>query len=309
MKMDCPVWLDQLITKMIASDPRDRPHTAKAVIMALDELRKFDKTQKATVSQIAGSFNALTAGNDKTEAQRLLGQRKSRPNQASFFQSTGFLIAALTLVLTIIVFALIPASSEKLMTRARGLMASEEPTDWLAARDSLQEVISRGEDSEYFQEAEDLYYESRRRALVLQAEKGRKFVLQSLASQKFLDAVKQQREGDDAMALASFEELIESVDENGDERHIHWESSARIAQLRQRLSVEKIERFRQTIESFREAESVDELEQSLVELENIHEQIPEGSEFEPVADLAEEVFAANRNRLASRREKDRTDDP
>ena len=297
LKMDCPVWLDQLITKMISPDPRRRPHSTNAVIMALDELKKFDRSKKATVDQVAGTFNPLTAGSDKSEADRLLG-RSGRPvAEHSFFQSAGFLVGSLALILAILIFAMIPASSEKLMANARNLMASSEPADWLEARNDLKEVMTRGSDNEHYGEAENLYFESRRRSLVMQAQNGRKIALQSAASQKFVDAVRLQANREYDLAKATFQELVDSVDAQGDERHIHWESSSRIDKIRKTTANDKLGPLLDKVKSLREAQTTDELESSIELLTRIMKEHQDKPEFQPVVTLAEEVLAENQTRL------------
>ena len=226
--MSCPVWLDKIVCQMISPDPRLRPHTAKAVILAMDELRILDETKKSSVSQVSGSFNPLTAGADKSEANRLLGKKETSKLDTPVFQSTVFLVAGLIIVLGILVFAMWPASSMKNLETAQTLMRSEESSDWRKARDYLNQVIAKGPGDECFAQAEDLYYESRRRTLVLQAERGRVMGLQSPASQKLIAAIQSQQAGDFATARTELCSLLDSVDPKGEERHIYIESLSRL---------------------------------------------------------------------------------
>ena len=114
--MNCPIWLDRLLRNMLAPDPNRRPHTAKAVALALDEIREMDATGKATAAQVTGNFNPLTAGSDKTEANKLLGIKKKKKDNGPFYQRAWFLAACLLLIACIFGFALVPTSSKKILS-------------------------------------------------------------------------------------------------------------------------------------------------------------------------------------------------
>ena len=304
LAMDCPVWLDQLITKMISADPRQRPHSAKAVILAFEELKKFDRTKKASVTQVSGGFNPLTAGSDKSEANRILGKQRTDDSGISFFQSSGFLVGMLALIMAILIFAMIPTSSKKLMNHARSLMASEEPADWINARDDLKEVMARGKDSPFFNEAEKLYFESRRRSLVLQAERGKKIALQSFASQNFLDAVQFQISGKAEQAIEAFQKLVDQVDENGSERHIHWEAASRLSILLSENKINRQEKLVSIIDSQRTAQSTEQLEDAIEKLNQLVNDIRNEPELQQVVELAQEVLVQCQTRLEEQRQKD-----
>ena len=227
--MNCPVWLDKMVCQMISPDPRMRPHTAKAVVLALEELKSLDASKKSAVSLVSGNFNPLTAGAEKTEANRLLGKKPREDDiKPSFFQSTAFLFVGLIGIVAILTYALMPASSKQNLEYAQQLMQSDEASDWRNARNYVKGIIENGTSDECFDGAEALYFESRRRTLVIQAEKGRSTVLQSAASQKFIAAVQAQESGDLASSRNGLIEILSTVDPAGDERHIHAEASIRI---------------------------------------------------------------------------------
>ena len=71
--MNCPIWLDKIVTQMVQADPRQRPHSARAITFAFEEIKKMDSTRKSAASQMVGSFNPLNAGGDKTAARKALG--------------------------------------------------------------------------------------------------------------------------------------------------------------------------------------------------------------------------------------------
>ena len=230
--MNCPVWLDKVICQMVSPDPRQRPHTAKAVILAMDELRLIDETKKSSVSQVSGGFNPLTAGADKAEADHLLGNQKRGPRfSLPAINSTIVMSVAFIAVLGVLLIALWPNSPTKNLAEARTLMASKDSADWREARGYLRKVIDAKQDGPLLLEAEELYIESRRRTLIQQAEHGRIHALQSPNAQKFIRAFQIQLEGKLDEVRADYQALVDSVDPNGKEKHIYLEAAARLQQL------------------------------------------------------------------------------
>lgn len=236
--LNCPVWLDRLVAQMIDPDPRKRPHSTRAVVMAFEELKRVDQSRTSSVSQVSGGFNALTAGADKSEADRLLGKKKPKESGASVFQSVWFLVGGLTLIAGILIFAMLPVSSQKHFDRAEALMRSEDSGSWINAREYLQQIIDRGSEDPFFNEAEALYFESRRRTLVMQAEQGRVMAMQSRHSQRFSVGIELLEQGKLESARDVFAGLVDSVDPQGDERHIHIESTARLNWIAEQLPEE-----------------------------------------------------------------------
>ena len=153
--MNCPVWLDKMVCQMISPDPRMRPHTAKAVVLALEELKSLDASKKSAVSLVSGNFNPLTAGAEKTEANRLLGKKPREDDiKPSFFQSTAFLFVGLIGIVAILTYALMPASSKQNLEYAQQLMQSDEASDWRNARNYVKGIIENGTSDECFDDAE-----------------------------------------------------------------------------------------------------------------------------------------------------------
>jgi hypothetical protein len=229
--MNCPIWLDQIVTQMLQPDPRKRPHTARAISFAFDEIKNIDQTQKAAVVQLSGKFNPLNAGKDKTEANRLLGKKSAKKEpDVPFYQRVPFLMGCLVVIAAIIGYAMLPPSNEKLIAQGEALMRSERVGDWRAARGYFEKVIDRDDDPELVAKAERLYFETRRRTLVQQAEGGGVFLAyQSRNARKFGDAVQHQLEGREENAAHLFQELVEELSPDGDERHIWEESKNRLA--------------------------------------------------------------------------------
>lgn len=265
--MNCPIWLDKLLRNMLAPDPQRRPHTAKAVALAFDEIRKMDVTRKAAVSQVTGNFNPLTAGADKTEANKLLGIKKKKKDKGPFYQQAWFLAACLVLIACIFGFALTPTSSEKIHARASQYLQSDSPADWRQAREEIKTVIERGERDELFDEAETLYYEAMRKTLVLQAEKGQILTIQSPQTRRFGEAVVFEQEQQIEEAIDIYESIVEEVSVSGKERHLHFESESRLKSIFQSRGMLSVDELRLSIEQLSEnGQEADVVTQSLTQL-------------------------------------------
>jgi hypothetical protein len=220
----------------VQPNPRKRPHTARAVILAFDEIKKMDATQKAAVSQMTGSFNALNAGVDKTEARKLLGKKPPRAEaEVPFFQSVPFMIFSLIAIIALVVFMAMPPSTEKIMEQSRQMLASNDEDQWSEARIKLKKVMDGS--GPFSAEAEELYFESRRQSLVQQAERGVSNRLQSENVKLFGKAVRLQQDGRNDEAGVLFQQLVDSVSPAGDDRHIHVESKHRLEMLRSELQI------------------------------------------------------------------------
>lgn len=228
--MNCPIWLNQIVTQMLDPNPRNRPHSAKAINNAFEEIKKIDATKKAAVSQMTSGFNALTAGQDKSEARKLLGENKKakRKNGQKFYQSAWFQVLALFVVIGVGVAITLPIvlpSEQYRLSRARQLIESDQAVDWSDARAILGPIMKSG--TALSVEAEAAYFESRRKTMVYRAEKGKSTRVDSEREQKFAKAVAYELTGDDEAAAGLFAELIRLVDPEGDERHVYEESKDR----------------------------------------------------------------------------------
>lgn len=257
--MDCPFWMDKIVTQMLQPNPRQRPHSARAIVLAFEEIRKLATNRKAAVDQMTGGFNALNAGADKTEARRLLG-KKNRKNvpESSIFQSVPFMIVSLFAIVAVLAFMLWPPSTKQRMAQIRNLLESPNTKDWSEARVLLKPIVD-GQGT-YASEAEALYFLARRKSLVQRAERGVSNRLQSESEQIFGQAVTFQKEGRDPEAIELFQQLVNTVSSTDDERHIYVESLERLEVLKNKTVVATdLELLHQQIETTQSAETVAEL--------------------------------------------------
>ena len=230
--MNCPIWLDQIVTRMLAPDHKDRPHSAREVVLAFEEIKHIDATKKSAASQISGNFNPLNKGTDKTTAQRLLNkeQRDSAKSAGSFFQSVPFLMIALATVAALTVWLAMPPSTEEVIKRTRQQVQSNSPDQWRKASSEMKPLMQS--QSPFADDAEDLYYQARQKMLVDLAKRGvNNSILQSEETQQFTAAYQLEIDGEEDQSRILYLQLAQTVDPKGDQRHIFFEAKKRFNQL------------------------------------------------------------------------------
>ncbi len=234
--MNCPIWLDQIVTRMLAPDHKQRPHSAREIVLAFEEIKNIDATKKSAASQISGNFNPLNKGTDKTKAQRLLGSGESDPDASSgsFFQSVPFLMIALAVVAALAVWLAMPPSTEELIKKTREQVESNSPDQWRSASFEMKPLMQS--QSPFAGDAEELYYQARQKMLVDLAKRGvNNAILQSEETQQFTEAYQLEIDGDEDQARTRYLQLTQTVDPVGDQRHVFFESKKRFNQLSKQI--------------------------------------------------------------------------
>ena len=233
--MDCPIWLNQIVTEMLDPEPRNRPHSAQAINNALDEIKNIDATKKAAVSQMASGFNALTAGKDTSEARRLLGKKtpKKSAKTVPLLQRTAVQIVLLCLIAALVFYLLLPKSDEELIAQAQQMIASTQMVQWSDARVLLEPIM--GSDRPMSDEATQLYYESKLKTLLARAELGKKGSTDSENEKAFVDAVGLQKSSQNDEAAELLLRLIDNIDPASADRHVKQAAKQRYDSLKGEL--------------------------------------------------------------------------
>jgi len=266
--MDCPIWLNQIVSEMLDPNPRKRPHSAQAINLALDEIKNIDATKKAAVSQMTSGFNPLTAGKDKSEAHRLLGKKSAVNKNASvpFFQRTAVQVGLLCLSGALIFFMLQPKSDSQLIAQARQMIDSEQMAQWADARILLEPIMSS--DRLMAEEAKQLYFDSKHKTLMVRAESGKNNRTDSEAEKLFVRAVGLQKLGQNKEAEVLFQELIASEPTEIDP-HVRQAATQQLELLAGEEMIEKLKGTLADIAATEEGITERELKMSEVALKKI----------------------------------------
>ncbi len=301
--MNCPIWLDKIVTQMLQPNPRKRPHSARAIVLAFDEIKKIDATQKAAVDQMTSTFNALNAGADKTEARRLLGKKSPRPESAdvSFFQSVPFMVFSLIAIIALVVFMALPPSTEKLIQQSQTMLESNDESKWSDARVKLKQIMDQG--GPYAEQARQMYFDSRRKSLVFQAERGTSNRLQSENVRLFGKAVRLQQDGRDSEAVEIYDQLVNSIEAEGDEQHIFLESQERMEALQNQTFIPSDPAaLDKLIDSTATAETPQELETAQATLSKVMLRYAGEEGYEAIVEKAKQILRNVQNRMAEQDE-------
>lgn len=150
-----PQWLEDLIFNLLEKNPDDRPFDALQVQVALEDGMKT--TNQATVLQPTLEATAARTATGTTDKPKKKKKKKTKAELATpFYEKAWFLGGCLLLLIGVIVWSMQPLSESRLLASAEPLMASQEVSDWISARDRyLKPLLDRYPDGECAQKARD----------------------------------------------------------------------------------------------------------------------------------------------------------
>jgi serine/threonine-protein kinase len=146
---EIPVALDDLIVKLMAKSPADRPWVAAAVGVTLtelrDQLKRGEKIPMVWSPEQANSTHPTRAG-----AQAPKKKKRARSRGEAIWSSSnrawvevGLLALGLVVIGGLIGYQLWPPSEAYLYHQAKALMASENRHDWERARDHFLDPLDQ----------------------------------------------------------------------------------------------------------------------------------------------------------------------
>ncbi|MEX0715745.1 MAG: serine/threonine-protein kinase, partial [Planctomycetaceae bacterium] len=158
--IDCPVWLETVVLRLLEKDPANRYHDALAVQAALEEVGQ-KIAEGASVSQQLAGGGATAVGTrestlaDRSQLRNLLGKkRRKKRKQGPFYERAWFLGCCLLLLVGIVVWAMRPLNEGRMFARADELMQSDDLADWQFARTKyLEPLLARYPDGEHAEAA------------------------------------------------------------------------------------------------------------------------------------------------------------
>ncbi len=145
--LDCPVWLNAIVEQLLAKDPKQRPYSSTALILAFKEAQRRQAEGVGVLQHAAAGFSPLQLRAGRDEAEKVLGikpKKERKQRDTPFFERPLVLFAGFILAVSAVVWFLLPLSEQTLRQRAEKLLASETPSNWSEARDAyLLNMISR----------------------------------------------------------------------------------------------------------------------------------------------------------------------
>ncbi|MGB7344681.1 MAG: serine/threonine-protein kinase [Pirellulaceae bacterium] len=156
--LDCPVWLDKIVMKMLEKDPALRPANAGAVKLALAEVRKRSMSRTGVAEHVSSGFSALqmTDQKQRDEARTLLGRElvdlddeDEAPDATLWHDKAWVLIGTLVLLLGLLGWVAWPSSEATLRRDAEALLAEDTRSALAQAKmQPLRQILTRFPDGE-----------------------------------------------------------------------------------------------------------------------------------------------------------------
>lgn len=157
LELECPVWLDRVIMRMIEIDPALRPPTMESVASGLREsqdavARGMSALEHALVGN-NGRESIIDIGVTRTDAQKLLSRPKRQP-RGPFYEHPLFLVFCLLLVMAAVGWVLRPMNDKQLYAKAEVLMLTNDSSQWHTAETQyLRPLLERYPDSPHAEDA------------------------------------------------------------------------------------------------------------------------------------------------------------
>ncbi len=175
-----PVALDDLVHKLMAKAPTDRPWDAAAVAVTLREL--LDKHEAGQPIPMVWPEVGSPASNPPTRSVETLkpkktGKKKKKKHAMEQLRDLApalGLVAALLVVGSLIAYVVWPPSADYLFSQAEPLMKSEKREDWLRAQSMYLDELERRFPTHPYKAQTDPWYDrlaltsAERRAEVLE---------------------------------------------------------------------------------------------------------------------------------------------
>lgn len=171
---DCPIWLDELIERLLAKDPDDRPHDALSVHTDLSNIMlKIRESQViATSRTVVGAGSTVHGGADPVTVEPKKKKKKKKKDESQFYEQTWFLLLSLALVIGAAVWFSLPPSELALYDKAReGWMNADESVQRQARDEYMLKYLERFPDGKYTAEVQNWSDEIQVKVLEVQAEK------------------------------------------------------------------------------------------------------------------------------------------
>jgi eukaryotic-like serine/threonine-protein kinase len=226
--MDCPVWLNAIVEKLLAKDPRQRPYSAQALQLAFKEAQRRQSQGIGVLQHATSGFSPLQMNVDRTEAERVLGikqpkKKKKRSDASSPFENPILLIVAFAIAVSAVVWFLLPPGESNLRAKAEKYLASKEWIDWNDARDKyllqLVERFPQGEHSNWAKEQIDwVNMMDAERRIDRNIRMGK--TPSSEAERRYVEAKQFEDFGDRVTALSKYHAIVKILSDKEEDRPV-----------------------------------------------------------------------------------------
>lgn len=257
---ECPIWLEQLIERMLEKDPDDRPYDALAVHTELSEIpAKVAEQRSIAAETMSGS---VTASSDaKQELAKLLGKKKKKrkkKKQEPIYERTWFLVTCLVLIVGFITWMAWPLSEDEIYARAENAMKSNEVLVREDAHDKyILAYLEDFPDGRYLEQMQawddEIRVDRLERQLEVQIARNRE--AENEAERLYMDARKYHKIDDRLTALRKYRDVVNLLQNNA-EQHLYVKLAERQIEAIESEGSETGDRFEFVNSNLRRAEEL-----------------------------------------------------
>ena len=236
--LDCPVWLDMLVARLLEVKREGRFETVdearRGIVLAKS---KVAAGMGAAQQALSGRRGALAGKVDKRElgGLRKAAQRSAPKDDSPFYERAWFLALCLAGVVAFGAWVMWPASEDALYAKAKPLMASKLATDWQAAQTLyLNELLERYPDTKYREEIDEFLLRDAMHTAEMRIRNFDPDKLETKADRLYAEALQFDRFDDDLTAWNKYDAIVDlyADSERLDERAIAGLAKKRIAVIR-----------------------------------------------------------------------------
>jgi serine/threonine protein kinase len=221
----CPIFVEDLIFRLLEKDPQERPYDALALQVEIEEVQKKISEQRSIAAEtLAGGPSATTGGaKGAEELKSALGKKKKKKKKESgpIYEQTWFLGLCLTIVVGFIVWHFMPWGEDRLMAEADRLIKSEFTSDHVRARDDyLKLLLTRYPQGRHASQAQSMIVDVDKRETMTQMRARVKLGQPPAneAERQYLNAEKFLVFGDQVTALRKFGAILDLFKTNDEYR-------------------------------------------------------------------------------------------
>lgn len=165
---DCPIFMEELIFKLLEKEPGDRVFDALALQGELEDVRTKVTEQRSMAAHTMSGGTTVGRSQSAEELKSILSKKKKKKkrDKSPFYEKIWFLGLCLLIVCGFVVWHFMPEGEEQLMAQAEKRMASEYAMDWREARDKyLVPLTTRFPDGRYAEKAHEMILDIDKRSV------------------------------------------------------------------------------------------------------------------------------------------------
>ncbi|WP_428307455.1 serine/threonine protein kinase [Lacipirellula sp.] len=213
--LECPVWLDVLVSKLLETKRGIRLATADGTRRAiLDAKRKVAEGMGAAKHAMSGKQGALAMKADRKEIAALRKhQTPTVKDDSPFYERAWFLGLCLASLIAVAAWAMWPKSEAELYAEFAPTLASESYTDWRTVSDKVADFRERFPESKHNAELDAFEDKVAEGKAMIEVKNLDRFANtpNSKAQSLFAQGQKRQQFGDLMSAWELYEQAIEAV--------------------------------------------------------------------------------------------------